>query len=429
MTFPAPPTRLGPLSNPVTDPVGWRPRYAVSRVPYGQSRERTVSEAGTPFGVAVARLAAAAPDRPAITHEDRTVTRGELERRTNRLARAYARLGVRPDSFVTIALPNGIAFFEATIAAWKLGATPQPISARLPAAERRAILELADPALVVGVDPSEVPGRPAVPAGFEPEATLADDALPPVVPASWKAPTSGGSTGRPKLIVATQPGVLETIAGTYRRTPRVPEGVALVTGPLSHNGPFGSACAGLLMGVHQVVMTRFDAARALELIERYQVDWMYAVPTMMLRIWRLPEAERRARDLSSLRTVLHMAAPCPPWLKQAWIDWLGPDRIWELYAGTEAQAITLISGHEWLAHRGSVGRPVIGEMRVLDAEGQRVPAGRGRGGLDAAGRGRAAGLPVHRRRGEDPRTDGSRSATWAGWTPRATSISPTATPT
>ncbi len=334
-----------------------------------------MSEAGTPFGVAVARLAAAAPDRPAITHEDRTVTRGELERRTNRLARAYARLGVRPDCFVTIALPNGIAFFEAAIAAWKLGATPQPISARLPASERRAILELAAPALVVGVDPSEVPGWRTVPAGFEPEATLADDALPPMVPASWKATTSGGSTGRPKLIVATQPGVRETIAGTFRRTPRVPEGVALVTGPLSHNAPFTSACTGLLMGEHQVVMTRFDAARALELIERYQVDWMYAVPTMMLRIWRLPEAERRARDLSSLRTVLHMAAPCPPWLKQAWIDWLGPDRIWEVYAGTEAQALTLISGHEWLTHRGSVGRPVIGEIRVRDAEGDACPPG------------------------------------------------------
>jgi bile acid-coenzyme A ligase len=76
--------------------------------------------------------------------------------------------------------------------------------------------------------------------------------------------------------------------------------VALVTGPLSHNGPFASACVGLLMGEHQVVMTRFDAVRALELIERYQVDWMYAVPTMMLRVWRLPESERRARDLSSL---------------------------------------------------------------------------------------------------------------------------------
>jgi bile acid-coenzyme A ligase len=196
-----------------------------------------------------------------------------------------------------------------------------------------------------------------------------------MVAASWKAPTSGGSTGRPKLIVATQPGTLETIAPFSRMTPRVDEGVGLVTGPFSHNAPFTTASAGLLMGVHQVVMTRFDASRALELIERYHVDWMYAVPTMMLRIWRLPEAERRARDLSSLVSVLHMAAPCPPWLKQAWIDWLGPDRIWELYAGTEAQAITLINGHEWLAHRGSVGRPVIGEIRVLDVAGRACPPG------------------------------------------------------
>jgi bile acid-coenzyme A ligase len=334
-----------------------------------------MNDAETPFGVAFARLAAAAPDWPAITHENRTVSRGELERRTNRLARAYARLGVGLDSFVTIALPNGIAFLEAAIAAWKLGATPQPISAHLPVAERRAILELAAPALVVGVDPSEAPGRPAVPAGFEPETTLAADPLPPAVPASWKAPTSGGSTGRPKLIVATQPGTLESIAPLYRLTPKVDEGVGLVTGPFSHNAPFTTASAGLLMGVHQVVMTRFDAARALELIERYRVDWMYAVPTMMLRIWRLPEAERRARDLSSLVTVLHMAAPCPPWLKQAWIDWLGPDRIWELYAGTEAQAITLISGRAWLAHRGSVGRAVVGEIRVLDVDGHPSPPG------------------------------------------------------
>jgi bile acid-coenzyme A ligase len=214
-----------------------------------------------------------------------------------------------------------------------------------------------------------------VPAWFEPETTLSDDPLPPMVAASWKAPTSGGSTGRPKLIVATQPGTLETIAPFSRMTPRVDEGVGLVTGPFSHNAPFTTASAGLLMGVHQVVMTRFDASRALELIERYHVDWMYAVPTMMLRIWRLPEAERRARDLSSLVSVLHMAAPCPPWLKQAWIDWLGPDRIWELYAGTEAQAITLINGHEWLAHRGSVGRPVIGEIRVLDVAGRACPPG------------------------------------------------------
>lgn len=110
--------------------------------------------ADTPFGIVIGQLAQAAPAAPALTCGEVTVTRAELEARTNRLARAYQRLGVTPDSLVTIGLPNGIGFVEAAIAAWKLGATPQPISSRLPAAERRAIVELAAPSLVVGVDPA-----------------------------------------------------------------------------------------------------------------------------------------------------------------------------------------------------------------------------------------------------------------------------------
>jgi bile acid-coenzyme A ligase len=102
---------------------------------------------------------------------------------------------------------------------------------------------------------------------------------------------------------------------------------------------------------------------------------MYAVPTMMHRIWRLPAAERTAFDVSSLQVVFHMAAPCPWWLKQAWIDWLGGERVLELYGGTEAQAITFITGSEWLEHRGSVGRPLLGEIRVLDVDGSELPPG------------------------------------------------------
>ena len=152
--------------------------------------------------------------RPAITCEPETISRAELEARTNRLARAYRDLGVTRDSFVTIGLPNGIGFFEATIAAWKLGATPQPISSRLPAAERRAIIDLANPSLVVGVD--SVGGSGArgdsgrLRAG---RGRYRRMPLPPVVAASFKAPTSGGSTGRPKLIVATQAGVWEALEG------------------------------------------------------------------------------------------------------------------------------------------------------------------------------------------------------------------------
>ncbi len=100
-----------------------------------------MTDSGTPLGVAFGRLADADPDRPALTHEGGTVSRRELDQRSNRLARAYARLGVEQDDFVTIGLPNGIDFYEAVLATWKLGATPQPISARLPAVERAAIIE------------------------------------------------------------------------------------------------------------------------------------------------------------------------------------------------------------------------------------------------------------------------------------------------
>lgn len=95
----------------------------------------------------------------------------------------------------------------------------------------------------------------------------------------------------------------------------------------------------------------------------------------MKRIWRLPRDVREGYILSSLRLIWHLAEPCPPWLKEVWIEWLGPERIFELYAGTEAQTATVITGTQWLEHRGSVGRPVNGSVTVADEEGLEVPPG------------------------------------------------------
>lgn len=326
----------------------------------------------TPLGDVIARLAARHPGALAVTAEDRVVTWSELDRRSNRLARAYRDLGVRPDDRVTVALPNGAEFVEAVVAVWKAGATPQPLSPRLPAPERRGLVDLAEPRLVVGADGA---GRPAVAAGFAPGPDYSDAPLSPAVATEWKALASGGSTGSPKLIVARQPAVYRTVtalAGLQRMTPG---GVHLATGPLSHNAPFFNAMCALMLGCHVVLMSRFRPDAALRLVERHRVDWMYAVPTMMQRMWRLPGHERLTPDLTSLRTVLHLGAPCPPWLKRAWLGWLGPDRIIEVYAATEVQALTLIDGREWLDHPGSVGRPVIGEIRILDDEGEDVPPG------------------------------------------------------
>jgi bile acid-coenzyme A ligase len=329
--------------------------------------------APVPYGRRITELATADPDHLALVCGDRQLTRAQLESAANRLARDLAGRGVTQGQMVTIALPNSVDWFVAFAASWKLGAIPQPVSSRLPSRELTGIVELADPAVVLGAEPGTFGDRPCLPVGYEPPTELDDGPLPDVVSPAWKAPTSGGSTGRPKLIVSGDPGLFDPEAPRalgYR-----PDGCLVMPGPLYHNGPVVWSCAALLLGCTVVVLPRFDAEATLAAIERYRADVVYLVPTMMKRIWRLPEEVRERYDLSSLRVVWHLAEPCPEWLKQVWIDWLGPERIYELYAGTEAQASTVILGTDWLAHRGSVGRPAAGEFLITDADGEPLPSG------------------------------------------------------
>jgi bile acid-coenzyme A ligase len=331
-----------------------------------------MTDAVQPVAVAMGALAAAHPDWPAVTVGSESLTRGELDRRTNRLARAYAAAGVGPDDLVTIALPNSVGFVESAVACWKLGAVPQPVSYRLPAPELAAIVELADAALVVGVEADRLPGRATWAPDQQPDRALSDDPLAPVVSGSWKAPTSGGSTGRPKLIVSGDPSTVAAEPGLrFRR-----DGCALIPGPLYHNAGFTFASTGLFYGNHVVLLPRFDAEETLREIETYRPDLVLLVPTMMIRILRLPDEVRARYDMSSLETVWHMGAPCPVWAKRAWIEWIGAETIWELYAGTEAQAVSIIRGDEWLLHEGSVGPVRVGEMKIVDREtGQDLPPG------------------------------------------------------
>ncbi len=324
-----------------------------------------------PLGRAFTETARRDPDRPAVTVGERSITRAELESLANRMARLFLSHGVRLGDYVTIGLPNSPEFFAATIAAWKIGAVPQPVSPRLPHREREAIIELAGSPLVLGAEPGEHPGRVCLPVGWLPDESVDDSPLPDAISPTWKAPTSGGSTGRPKLIVAGDPGVIDTDAdpGMGMRH----DGVMLVPGPMYHNAPFSYSTKAIVNGNHVITMERFDAEATLKAAEQHRPEWMLLVPTMMLRMARVPD--HRSYDLSSLRVVWHMAAPCPPWLKEEWIDWLGGEKIFELYAGTEAQAVTVIRGDQWMAHRGSVGKPIYGEMKVVDADGNDAAPG------------------------------------------------------
>jgi bile acid-coenzyme A ligase len=318
-------------------------------------------------------LAVADPDRLAVSCGESRLTRRQLDEAANALARDLAGRGVGEGDMVTIALPNSTDWFVVMAAAWKLGAVPQPVSAKLPAREIEAIVELADPRVVIGGTEDVVAGRPWLPEGYRPPAGTDTSPLPDAVSPAWKAPTSGGSTGRPKLIVSGEPSLLDPDGPPPLRY--TAGGCLVMPGPLYHNGPIVWACQALLWGDHVVVLPRFEPEATLAAIETHRADVVYLVPTMMKRIWRLPIEVRDRYDLSSLNTVWHLAEPCPMWLKEAWIGWLGPERIIELYAGTEAQVATVINGVEWLEHRGSVGRPLGGEIMITDPLGTELPAG------------------------------------------------------
>lgn len=312
--------------------------------------------------------AARDPDAPALSFEGTTLTRGQLASRVNRRARTLERLGVRAGDFVAIALPNSPAFLELAFAVWAVGATPAPLSHKLPAAELAGILDLLKPRLVVINDASKAGDWPAHAEADTFDAAADDGPLPEKVAPHLKAIASGGSTGRPKVIVDMSPGVADPDKPLLGM---LPQGDVLMNpGPLYHAAPFGMTCFAMGWGLHVVLMPRFDAEEALRLIEAHRVRWLFQVPTMMHRIWALPDATKAKYDIGSLDAVMHIAAPCPPWLKQAWIDWVGAETVWELYTGTEAMGGTGINGLQWLDKPGSVGRVLPGyEMQVLRPDG------------------------------------------------------------
>jgi bile acid-coenzyme A ligase len=296
-------------------------------------------------------------DATALVHGGERWSFGDLDKRSNDWARWLAARAVRADDLVAFARPNGPEFLAITFGIYKAGATPAPISGKLPERECVAILDVMQPKLFVGAD--DVPDD-------------ADGVLPQThIAASWKACTSGGSTGTPKVIVDGRP------AGFAPDTDfiGIPDGEPiLVPGPLYHNAPFSAAVFALWRGCTVCTVNRFDAAEALALIERERISWSIMVPTMLHRIWKLDT--RLGFDLSSWKMVVHTAAPMPVWLKQDWIEWLGPDHIWEVYGATEGLVRCWIGGREWLERPGSVGKPIGGaRLRVLDDGGCDVPTG------------------------------------------------------
>lgn len=321
------------------------------------------------IGERLATLAAERPDSVVLKCEGERRTTVEIDKNSNRLARWLESLGVGEGDFVTVALPNGVRFIESVFAIWKIGAVPQPVSFRLPGRELESIIELADPSLVLGVDGDRVPTRTVLPSDYEIPGGFSDEPLAERWSKFNRAITSGGSTGRPKLIIDRRK------AAAYH-DPVLPwYEAAVVPGPLYHTAPFMMTTRSILQGNLTTIFERFDPRATLAAVAENRASFLYAVPTMLSRMWKLPPDVRDSYDLSSLRTLLHAAAPCPEWLKRAWIGVLG-DRLVEMYSSSEGAARFIIKGNEWLSHPGSVGRPRTGdEVRILDDEGNQVPIG------------------------------------------------------
>ena len=325
------------------------------------------------MGLALSWQAARDPDRPALSMGEVCWSRLALDRAANRLARALAERGIGHDDRVAIVMGTGPQHQITSFALWKLGALVMPLPPKLVDEELRHLAAEGDPKLFVGVDPERLPGVDVLPADFEPDPALPDGPLPEVVSTCWKASTSGGSTGMPKLLWENRSSLIhpqEPLVLLKMQT----EDVILHPAGAYHNSTFSQTNWALCWGSHVILMQRFDAAGWLEIVERQRVRWAYMVPTMMSRVLGLPESVRAAADVSSLEIVMHMAAPCPPWVKQAWIDWVGPEKVWEVYAGTEGYGATMIGGVEWLEHPGSVGQAPPG-TEIRDDDGNALAPG------------------------------------------------------
>ncbi|MEU8271458.1 AMP-binding protein [Sphaerisporangium sp. NPDC049002] len=345
-------------------------------------------------------VAAQTPDKPAVimAGSGRVVTYRELDEESNRLAHLFRSAGLRPGDHVAFMLENHPLFLVVAWAAHRSGLYYTAISSRLRSDELAYIVDnceakvfissaaLAEVATSATEDTPKVRLRlmmDGVAPGFEPyEAAVAAHPATPVEDECQGSDMlySSGTTGRPKGVkprlgkvpLETPGALLELVRFLFAPSA---DAVYLSPAPLYHAAPLRYCMTFQRIGATIVVMERFDPERALALIEKYGVTHSQWVPTMFIKMLKLPEAVRNKYDLSSLACAIHAAAPCPVPVKEQMIAWWGPI-VHEYYAGTEGNCFLYVGSEEWLSHKGTVGRPLLGVTHVCDENGDELPPGR-----------------------------------------------------
>lgn len=338
--------------------------------------------------------------RPAVIMggSGEVVTYAELDARSKRFAQLLHAAGLHPGDHVAVLMENHPRYFEVFWGAQRSGLYTTPINWHLTADEAGYIIEDCGATAVITssalaplatqLEPylSNVTVRLMVDATADGwpsyEAEVAQQPAEPLAEeteGSWMF-YSSGTTGRPKGILTPLSGepfgahmnrLMAMLQHMYGFTAQT---VYLCPAPLYHAAPIGWSITAQRMGGTVVVMERFDPESALALIERHDVTHAQFVPTHFIRMLKLDPEIRQRHDLSSLRTVVHAAAPCPVPVKQQMLDWWGPI-IHEYYAGSEGNGFCAIDSAQWLAHPGSVGRPVFGIVHIVDDGGTELPAG------------------------------------------------------
>ncbi len=339
------------------------------------------------------------PDHPAVimAGSGEQITYGQMDEAANRIAHLLRGRGLAVGDAIAVLMENSPRYYEIYWAAQRAGIILVPISTHLTASEVAYILEDSDAKLLfttplfgplvqqmqgAGMDlPLLIYGAAGENSA---DAALADCPVTPIgdQSAGRLMLYSSGTTGRPKGIVPAplaDPGVeaatpLMMLAVHGFHFPADGSSMYLSPAPLYHAAPLGWSTTVHRLGGTVVVMEKFDPEGALAAIEKYRITESQWVPTHFVRLLKLPEDVRSRYDLSSHSHAIHAAAPCPAAVKQAMLDWWGPI-IWEYYAGSEGNGMTMVSSEEWLAHPGTVGRAILGTVHVCDDTGAEVPAG------------------------------------------------------
>ena len=339
------------------------------------------------------------PDKPAVVIADsgRTVTYQELDRNSSTLASALRDLGLRKGDGVAVLADNAAEVFEIYWATMQSGLYITPVNRSLSAEEVAYIVDDCDAkVLFVSAALADLAAKvheqlPMVEhaysfggdvEGYDSYESLLTAGGEPLSdrPRGADMMYSSGTTGRPKGVRAAmlpiqvdEPG--DAVTGLLAHAFKVgADDIYLQPAPIYHAAPLKWSGAIHALGGTVVMMEKFDAEGALAAIEKYGVTIGQFVPTMFVRMLQLPEQKRAAYDTSSIRLAVHAAAPCPPEVKQAMIDWWGPV-LFEYYGSTEQNGMTFISTPEWLTKRGSVGKAVIGEVHICDDDGIELPPG------------------------------------------------------